>query len=100
MKERLYLQLNYKWYCHNTQASQRPGGLMDKASASGAEDCGFKSHLGREEAAGFKRKNFCGVQSVVRGLSAQFHEDHKQYGSVPFADGLLRSCPAPFKITW
>lgn len=25
----------------------RPSGLMDKASASGAGDCGFKSHLGR-----------------------------------------------------
>ncbi|KAL7883983.1 hypothetical protein AOLI_G00067530 [Acnodon oligacanthus] len=29
------------------QHSCRPSGLMDKASVSGAEDCGFKSHLGQ-----------------------------------------------------
>ena len=70
---------------------------MDKASASGAEDCGFKSHLGREEAAGFKRKNFCGVQSVVKGLSAQFHEDHKQYGSVPFCGRSTAELSGPIQ---
>ena len=27
-------------------ATASPSGLMDKASVSGAEDCGFESHLG------------------------------------------------------
>ena len=30
----------------NPTSGRRPSGQMDKASVSGAEDCGFESHLG------------------------------------------------------
>ena len=34
------------WVQTPPQAQCRPSGQMDKASVSGAEDCGFESHLG------------------------------------------------------
>ena len=42
-----YDLLIYMMKSKGTHRHPCPCGLMDKASASGAEDCGFESHLGR-----------------------------------------------------
>lgn len=51
------------------QWQEWPSGLMDKASASGAGDCGFESHLGRSS---FLRQGFQNSPSASKQLGDGF----------------------------